>query len=211
MIKLIAMLLCAAPEETPAPPEDDTYTGKRHFEITMGFTGGVRDETRTGFGFTGGTSPAQALTAPFSLAPYDRTVVYGLAWDVRYVTQHVRFTVGLQKPFASFRMTDAVTGEVGTRSLSLWDIRFGLGTEYAFKHVTPYVDVIGDVQKVDAALTVGTETANYSAWTFGFVVRAGVRVHMGEALFLAPAGEIGLGGPVRWGVGLQAGWVLPIG
>jgi hypothetical protein len=164
MIHLIAMLLTATPEETPELPPDDTYLKRHHFDVSMGFTGSVRD------------------------LALDRAAVYGLAWETRFVTQHVRFTIGLQKPFASMPANP-----------SLWDIRFGLGTEYSFRYVTPYVDVIGDVQKIDAA------------WTFGFVARVGLRVHMGESLFLAPAGEIGLGGPVRWGVGLQAGWVLPVG
>jgi hypothetical protein len=165
----MAMLMCAVPEDATTPPPDDTfdgYTDKRHFELTMGFTGGVRET-----------------------AAFEPAAVYGLAWDTRYVTRHVRFTVGLQKPFVSHRAMD----------VNLWDVRFGLGTEYAFKYAAPFVDVLGDVQRVDVR------------WTFGFVVRAGVRVHMGEWLFLQPAGEVGLGGPVGWAVGLQAGWVFPVG
>jgi hypothetical protein len=224
-LAVIATLFLSAAETTDAPPPEDTfeaYTAKRHVELTMGFIGGLRDETRVGFGFNSGSASmlpyAQALTTPFALTPYDRTIVYGLSWETRYVTQHVRFTVGVSKPFASFRMMDAIfptdvggtTRDVGTRSLNLWDVRFGLGTEYAWRHVAPFVDVIGDMQYVGASMTVDGETAEYRAWTFGFVVRAGLRIHMGDSVFLAPTAEYGLGGPVRFGVGLQAGWVLPL-
>src|SRR5438128_2638824 len=107
----LILLLAAAPEDPPPPPANDDfsgYTARHHFEGSLGFLGGVRNETRGGFTFQSGTSDAQALATPFTLAPYDRTIVYGLAIEARYVTRHVRFTYGMQKPFASFRMTDAI-------------------------------------------------------------------------------------------------------
>ena len=221
----VFMLLSATEENPEPPPRDDFagYTSQHHFELTMGFLGGMRDETRAGYAFSSGSADlvphAEALTTPFALAPYDRTIVYGLAWETRYVARHLRFTMGLSKPFASFRMMDALfpvdvggtTREVGTRALNLWDVRFGLGLEYAFRYVTPFVDVIGDAQYVAASMTVDGLTATYKAWSFGFVARAGLRVQLGDGLFLAPTGELGLGGPVIFGVGLQAGWVLPLG
>lgn len=232
MTTLLAVLLMTAaypevdPQPVDAPPPDEfaeTYKAPRHFEITMGFMGGVRDATRGGYAFSSGTAEsiagAQALTDPFLQAPFNRVVTYGLAWEARYVAQHVRFTMGLQKPFASFRMAEAlfpgdVAGaplDIGTRSLDLWDVRFGLGTEYAFKYVTPFVDVVGDVQTVSASMTIGGETATYKATTFGFSVRAGLRVHMGDHLFLAPMGELGFGNGMKWGASLAAGWVIPVG
>jgi hypothetical protein len=222
---IAALFLSAADEAPAAPPGEDGlsgYTARRHLELSMGFLGGVRDETRAGYAFSSGTADvfphAQALATPFALAPYDRTIVSGLAWETRYVSQHLRFTVGLSKPFAAFRMMDAIfptdvggtTREVGTRSLTLWDVRFGLGGEYSFRHVAPFVDVIGDAQSISAAMTIDGETAQYRAWTFGFVVRAGLRIHMGDNLFVAPTGELGLGGPVKWAVGLQAGVLIPL-
>jgi hypothetical protein len=222
---LTAVLLSTAvPDETQPPPEDQFagYAARRHLELGMGFLGGVRDETRVGFVFAGGTAEsipyAQALTTPFALKPYDRAIVYGIGWEGRYVAQHIRFTVGLQKPNASFRMMDAifptdvggVTRDVGTRSLNLWDVRFGLGTEYAFKYAAPFVDVVGDMQAVKASMTIDGQTARYEAWTFGLAVRAGVRFNMGGGVFIAPMGEVGIGGPVMWGASLQAGWVVPL-
>lgn len=218
---LTAVLLSLADENlAEAPPPDDFagYTARHHFELTMGFLGGVRDETRAGYTFSSGSAQlgpgAEAIVTPFALTPYDRTIVYGLGWETRYVANHLRFTMGLQKPFASFRMMDALSpseaGIAGTRSLTLWDIRLGLGVEHAFRYAAPFVDVIGDAQYVNAALTIDTRSAQFKAWSFGFVVRAGVRIHVGEGLFIAPMGEVGIGGPVIWAAGLQAGWVLPL-
>ena len=219
---LAALLLTLAePTDAVPPPQDDFagYTSKRHLELTMGFLGGVRDETRAGYTFSSGSAElapgAEGIVTPFALTPYDRTIVYGLGWEARYVARHLRFTVGVQKPFASFRMMDALSpseaGLAGTRSLTLWDVRFGLGLEHSFRYVAPFIDVIGDAQYVNAALTVDSRAATFKAWSFGFVVRAGIRVHVGDALFSAPMGEIGVGGPVQWAAGLQAGWVIPMG
>src|SRR4051812_44654597 len=98
MFNLLAFALLTAAStdevEVPLPSEDtfDGYTAPRHFELTMGFIGGVRDETRAPYTFGSGTADsipyAQALATPFALAPYNRTVVYGLGWELRYVGRH---------------------------------------------------------------------------------------------------------------------------
>jgi hypothetical protein len=215
-----AVVLLAAAD--PAPQEEpNPYLADRHVEISMGFVGGVRDLSHMGFTFEDGNAEsipyAQALAAPFSAAPYGGVSVYGLGGEWRYVSRHIRITAGVQKPFASFRLSDAVgtydvggvQREVGTRSLSLWDFRFGLGAEYPFRYATPFVDVVGDMQVVSAYLTVDGQTADYRAWAFGFAVRAGVRLQVGDNMYLAPMGEYGIGGAVRWGAALQVGWVIP--
>src|SRR5205814_492418 len=54
MIDLLAALcIAAAPPEATTPAEDpmEAYTQPRHFELAMGFIGGVRDETRAGYAF----------------------------------------------------------------------------------------------------------------------------------------------------------------
>lgn len=208
----LAVLLCSAASDPEAPPPRDDFSGygaKHHLELSLGFLGGVRDESRAGYALDSGSAGLPPRSEGSS-APYERTIVYGAAGEVRYVARHLRLTAGLSKPFASFRLTDN-TGEVGTRSLDLWDVRFGIGLEHSFRYAAPFIDVLGDAQLISAAVTVDGQTAVYRAWTFGFVVRAGVRVHLGDGLFLSPMGEVGVGGPVQWGVGLQAGWVLAIG
>jgi hypothetical protein len=224
MTSLLALtLLTAAMDLPPPPPEESPYLAPRHVELAFGFVGGVRDLTRVGYVFEGGEAEsipfAAALAAPFSAPPYDQVPVYGVAFEYRYVARHLRITTGLQKPFAAFRLSDAIgtydvggiEREVGTRSLSMWDFRFGLGAEYSFRYVTPFVDLVGDAQLLNASLTIDGRTADYRAWAFGFSARAGLRVHLGDYLFLAPSGEYGLGGAVRYGASLQAGFIIPAG
>jgi hypothetical protein len=207
-----AIILAAvlATTDSPEPPPPDVYVSDSHLEASFGFMGGYRDLSRMPFAFEDGTSGEQALTEPFASAPYSGLPVMGVSGELRVVSHHLRFTVGLQKPFASFRLTDAVSGDVSTRSLSLWDFRFGLGGEYAFEYVAPFVDLLGDMQVVSASLTVGNQTADYKAWAFGFTVRAGVRFHLSKYLYIAPSAEVGLGGAQRFGASLQAGWVIPV-
>lgn len=204
------------------PKEDSPYLAVQHLEYGMGFMGGLRDESQTGFVFSNGSASgvpgAQGLIGPFSSSPYDKLAVVGLAWEVRAVMDHLRMTVGVQKPFTGFSLLDAQsTTEVGgasravsPRAISLWDLRFGFGVEHRFRYLTPYVDLMGDAQSVTTDLTVDGASATYKAWTFGFTVRAGVRLHLGHYMYLAPMGEVGVYGPVRWAAGLQVGWVVPL-
>jgi hypothetical protein len=202
----------------PVVREESPYLAVQHLEYGMGFTGGLRDESQTGFVFSGGGASsvpgAQGLISPFSQAPYDRLQVMGLAWELRAVVDHLRLTVGVQKPFAGFSLLDAQsTSSVGTvspRAVTLWDVRFGFGVEHRFRYLTPFADLLGDAQSVATDLTVDGAPASYKAWTFGFTARAGVRLHLGHYLYLAPMGELGVYGPVRWAVALQAGWVVPL-
>jgi hypothetical protein len=205
---ILAAVLATTDSFEPPPPE--VYVSHSHLEASFGFMGGYRDLSRMGFAFEDGTSPAQGLTDPFSAAPYSGLPVMGVSAELRVVAHHLRFTAGVQKPFASFRLSDAVSGDVSTHALSLWDFRFGLGGEYAFQHVAPFVDLLGDMQVVTASLAVSNQTADYKAWAFGFTVRAGVRFHLSEYLYIAPSAEIGLGGAQRFGASLQAGWVIPV-
>jgi hypothetical protein len=179
-------------------------------ELSVGFIGGYRDLSHMGFAFEDGVSSAQGLVDPFSAAPYSGLPVYGVSSELRVVAHHLRFTAGVQKPFASFRLSDAVNGDVSTRALTMWDFRFGLGGEYAFAHVAPFVDLLGDAQVVSAALAVSNQAVDYRAWAFGFTVRAGLRFHLSEYLYIAPSAEVGLGGAQRFGASLQAGWVIPV-
>ncbi len=198
------------------------YLARQHLEFGMGFLGGVRDEGRTGFVFAGGSASgvpgAQGLIDPFTTAPYNGVPVAGLGWELRSVVDHLRMTFGVQKPFTSFSLlstestvpVDGTPRTISPRSLGLWDLRFGFGVEHRFRWVTPYLDLLGDAQSVATDLTVDGQPASYKAWTFGFAVRAGARIHLGHYMYLAPSGEVGVYGPVRWGVSLQAGWQVPL-
>jgi hypothetical protein len=212
MTALLTAVLLAASDAEPLPPleEPNLYLSEHHIEVAFGFIGGVRDLSRSDFVFIEGAPSAQALADPFSAGPYNSVLVSGVAGELRYVAHHLRFTVGVQKPFAAFRLSDAVASDsVSTRQLSLWDFRFGIGTEYAFRYVAPFADVVGDMQLVDAAMVVDGQSTTFRAWAFGFSVRAGLRFHVGQYLYIAPCGEVGLGGAQRFGASLQTGWVIP--
>lgn len=181
-----------------------------HFEASMGFVAGQQsyDELR----FSRESGPANAPPEALQGAPYEGTEVFGLRYDVRLVVSHVRMTAGIDFPFTSFSAEDAVrdTG-VGVRrveSLKSYVLRFGIGGEYAFGPVAPFVDVLGSVHWVNTTLVFGGESAGYAASAFGFSARAGVRLQVRDWFFASIAGEVGILGPVRWGAELSVGFCV---
>ncbi|MBM4779728.1 MAG: hypothetical protein GQE15_18645 [Archangiaceae bacterium] len=207
----------------PEPEPEATFA----YELTMGFAGSVLDPSAMPLVFQSGEAVnvpgATGLTAPFGGASLRQLITAGPSWETRAIQSHVRFTLGLQKPYAAFRQgsidadVDAtgspLTGtpvHVSPRSLSLWVIRFGLGGEYTFGRVTPFADVLGDVQLATAEITVGGQPGTYKSSGFGFSVRAGARVRVDKYLSVGLAGEYGLVGTPRYGASLMVGWVFPI-
>jgi hypothetical protein len=212
---LLAQL--ARAEEPGLPGTDDGPVvvpprGYPTVEVSLGFMGALRDERTVGFSYKtgpGGDLPGgQALVEPFGAAPYDRVPVYGLGAEARVVSHHVRITTGFAKPFAQFRLGDVATPTVSPRSLSLADLRFGLGGEWAFKYAAPFIDLMGDAQWVSTEIALEGRSTTYAAWTFGFTVRGGVRLELSDNFFVVPMGEWGLTGPTRFGAQLQVGWRL---
>lgn len=202
--------------------DDERHFSTDRFELSVGFMGGGRDYRESGFVYAGGPGGdvpfGQALIEPLQRFPFVNARLFGPSWEVREVTSGVRFSVGLQKPFASFNTsagtaTSQVGGvdlEVSSRALSMWELRFGLGYEYTFaKRFTPFVDLIGQLDWVSAELTIGGAQARYQAQSFAFSAKAGVRVLVSKWVFIAPSAEIGLVGDVRWGAQLVAGVQLP--
>src|SRR3954462_1475530 len=72
-------------EPTPERPADGV-----HWELTLGFIGGLRDESVNGFVFHDGPAGelpgGSALVAPFAGAPYTNAIVSGPATELRVVT-----------------------------------------------------------------------------------------------------------------------------
>lgn len=188
------------------------------WELTMGFMGGVLDPSLLPLVFQEGSASAvpgaTGLVAPFGGPSVRSLITAGPAWEARVVQQHVRFTAGLQRPFAQFRQgaLDVDLGglQVSPRALSLWVVRFGLGGEYRLGRVTPFADLLGDVALASADLTVGGEQGVYRSSSFGFSVRAGARLAVNESLSIGLAGEYGLLGAPRFGATLLVGWVIPV-
>ena len=208
--------LAHADEAVPTP------VSGTHFELSFGFLGGTRDESRSSFVFAGGSAEAvpgaTALAAPFAAAPFNNIILTGPSLEARWVQHHVRMTVGVQKPFAQFALTEGVNGyevqgasrSVSVRAFSFWDLRFGLGGEYSFKSVTPFADLVGDAQWVSTDVTVDGAAGTFKALMFGTSVRAGVRVAISETMFISPSAEFGVLGPERYGAQLVVGFAFPV-
>jgi hypothetical protein len=220
-VSMLAAGASVAAEEYDAGPatvvEDDEASD--HFEFTMGFIAGARRYGGESFAHEkggGGVPGAQALVEPFDRAPYDDCTVLGLRYDLRLVVSHVRMTVGVDFPFASFdpektRRSYGVAGverEIAVQRIRPYELRFGIGGEYAFGRFTPFVDLVGEVDWVSTELSVDGTTVGYEASSFGFSARAGARLYVRDWFFVAAAGEIGIVGQRIWGAELSLGFAF---
>ena len=211
---MLSPLAAFAEPEAPPPVEEESTS---HFELAMGFMGGDRDYRGAGFSYTGGEGGAgggKSLIEPLERSPFDGARAFGPSWELRQVVERVRFTVGLQKPFTSFRLSDATSvtadgQQVGARSLSSWELRLGLGFEYQLGRVTPFVDLIGQIDWLTAQLTVDQQPATYRASSFAMSARGGARIQVSKLVFVAPSAEVGFTGDVRWTAQLMVGIKLP--
>ena len=183
--------------------DDDTPD---HFEFSMGFIAGQRSYDRLAFAL--GNLPAGALEG----APFDRVEVFGLRYDLRLVVSHVRMTVGVDLPFTSYSEDDArrmlPEGLRRVNTLRAYDLRFGIGGEYAFGPVAPFVDLTGSVHWASTELLLDAAATELDAVGFGFTARGGVRLQVRRWFFASVSGEVGIVGPVRWGVDLSVGFAL---
>jgi hypothetical protein len=190
-----------------------------HFELTMGFLAGARSYGEESFTLASGgdgVDGAGALVAPFRRAPFDYVPVYGLRYDLRLVVSYVRMTVGVDFPFAhlppadssSVQAMDGVERGILVRSIRPYELRFGIGGEIPLGRVTPFVDLVGEVDWVSAHLVIDGEGATYEATSFGFSARAGARIYLRDWFFISGAGEIGLVGNRFWGAELSLGFAF---
>ncbi|MFZ5442555.1 MAG: hypothetical protein ACOZQL_21270 [Myxococcota bacterium] len=192
----------------------ETYQ-RTHAEVSFGYLGQWSDERNRALELkSSGENPPLAglVTDPFLGAPFDATVLAGPALEWRLVSSQVRFTVGVRFPFTNFRPSDTAQTvslqgaphEVLVRSVSLWDLRTGLGFELPFRRVTPFVDVLGDVQTLSTQLVIDGAPATYQGRAFSLGGRVGVRYQVNH-LFVLLAAEATALGPLRLGGTLQAG------
>jgi hypothetical protein len=180
-----------------------------HVAFSMGFLGATRDYRRSPFEVTDGAGSrllGSDPRVPFHQAPFDRLPVYGLRYDTRLVISGVRMTAGFDFPFASAAATTVVDRTVTLASLRPYELRFGIGYEAPTKRVVPFIDLLGGVHWTTASLLVDGEPVNYASTAFAYSVRAGVRVDLRKAFFMSAAGELGLGGDVRYGGELVVGF-----
>lgn len=221
---LLAMTLAATcPLDDQPCPKDEAPRALRtyrrtHGELSVGYLGQWADETNRALELKpSGANPevAGAITEPFLGAPYSGSIISGPMFETRMVVERLRFTVGARFPFASFRPGDTaqvvdVGGtqhEVLVRSMKLWDLRTGLGFELPFERVTPFLDVLGDVQFMTTQLIIDGAPATYSGSAFSLGGRLGLRVQVSH-LFLQAAAEATAIGPRRVGGSLMAGFAF---
>lgn len=193
------------------------YVERVHTELSFGYLGEWRSDAARSWELSSqGVAPgAAAMTAPFNGKPFDGVVASGMTLESRVVYDRVRFSVGFRLPFASFRQADTTSTvdfggtshEVMVRSLSMLGFRTGLGVELPFGLVTPYLDLLGDVEKVSASLVVDGDRTEWSAAGFSLGVRTGVRVQVSQVFVMLGAEATALGAP-RFGGTVQAGFAF---
>ncbi len=190
-------------------PEPERSPSSSRFEVSFGFLAGERSLPSGSFA---AQDLAGAITVPYGALDSDSVRAYGPRIEWRSVHNHVRTSLGLQWPhpaFGSGQLTllpiggDAVP--VVTRSISVFELRLGIGAEAKIWKLRPFVDLVGDMQWVSATLATSGNEASYSARRFGYGVTGGLSIPLGEGMFLAAAGEAGLTGAMRWGAQLMIG------
>ncbi len=220
VIGLVVIVLASAVEiaRAEAQSHDDAAgdEGEAHGELTMGFLAGGRSYEGMAFATESSVPGAGALVAPFEAAPFDGATVLGLRYDARLVASHVRMTVGIDLPFATYRASDA-TGtyrvldadtRVTVQSLRPYELRFGIGGEGRVGPVALFGDLLGGVHWVAATLSIEGQSADYSTVAFAFSLRAGARLYVRDWFFVSAAGELGLVGPGTWTSELSLGFSL---
>lgn len=205
------------PQPPPADDDDDVLAKGDHIEFTMGFLAGQRSYSKTSFTFDGGTAEGiggGGLVKPFTRVPFDKATVLGLRYDARLVMSFIRMTVGFDLPFPTYKVSDSTMTEdingtmrqVSVQSLSAKELRFGIGAEYQFKKVALFADLIGGVHWVNSELAIDGFKADYSATSFAFSGRGGIRGYVRKWFFASATGEVGLIGDLVWNAELSVGF-----
>lgn len=218
-LPLVLAMALAATCPLESEPCDALHTYKRsHGELSFGYLGQWTDETNRALELEPRDSNppvAGAITDPFLGAPYSGSIISGPLIESRMVVDKVRFTVGFRFPFTNFRPSDtAQTVDIGgtqhdvlVRSMKMWDLRTGLGFEFPFERVTPFIDVLGDVQFMTTQLVIDNLPATYKGSAFSLGGRVGMRVQLSH-LFIQAAAEATALGPRRYGGSLMVGFAF---
>jgi hypothetical protein len=213
-MNLPLLMMLALGAVSPGDDEDRDSRGN-HVEVSFGYLGQWTDERNRSLELkpTSADPPyAGAVTDPFLGKPYDSAILAGPVLEWRGIYDQVRLTVGVRFPFSNFRPSDTaqsvtlggVQHDVLVRSMSLWDFRTGIGFEIPFKRVSPFFDVLGDVQTMTTQLSIDGVTATYTGRAFSLGGRLGARYQV-DHLFVALAAEATALGPLRIGGTLQVG------
>jgi len=195
---------------------DDLLSENSHFEMSVGFMGGMRSYGAAPFAVDGKTDTLAGIEEPFVLIPFEDSAVFGPRWETRVVLSPIRMTLGYQRPYPTWTGLEGTraTGpagekyEVSARGLKADELRLGLGVEVPTSRVTPFVDLVGDIAWVRADLAVDGVPVQYSSESFSLATRGGVRIQTHEAAFVEVAGEYGLVGANDWSAHLMVGFAV---
>ena len=194
----------------------DVMSEETHFELAVGFMGGVRSYGHAPFAIASDNVGLAGLDEPFVLIPFEDSPVFGPSWESRLVLSQIRMTLGYQRPYPTWEGLESTraTGVDGqklaasARGLRANELRFGLGLETRSGKVTPFVDLVGDIAWVSTDLAVNGDAATYTSESFSMAARGGVRLQAADYVFVEVAGEYGLLGPNEWGAQLMVGFAI---
>lgn len=211
----LSMMLVLASASHAVELEDEHLERGNSVEISFGYLGQWSDERNRALELQPSSYDAPnagAVTDPFLGKPYSGAILAGPTLEWRGIYKQVRLTVGVRFPFANFRPSDTaqtvtIAGaphEVVVRSMTMWDLRTGIGFELPFKRVSPFIDLLGDMQTLTTQLSIDGQPATYTGRAFSLGGRLGVRYQV-DHLFVVLAAEATALGPLRLGGTLQVG------
>ncbi len=212
-LPLVMMLVLSS--ASPAADDEELAARSNAVELSFGYLGQWTDERNRALQLEPSDSDppfAGAVTDPFLGAPYSGAILAGPTLEWRGIYKQVRLTVGVRFPFANFRPSDTaqtvtIAGaphDVIVRSMTMWDLRTGIGFEVPFKRVSPFFDMLGDMQTLTTQLSIDGAPATYTGRAFSLGGRVGARYQV-DHLFVALAAEATALGPLRFGGTLQVG------
>ena len=208
MRKLFLASLCLGLWTSPALADRDN-----HFDISFSFLAGQRSYDGATFGYTEGTA-SPGLGGSFNAPPFAGVSVAGPGGEANLVISRVRFTIGIQRPYANLAAAQrtiplAQTSPVQVHGLNIFEVRYGLGYEFPVKRFTLMADLMGTTDKLSALLTVGDEQATYESKNFGYSARIGARYAINRLYYAHASAEFGMGGNIDAGGYVGVGFRTP--
>ena len=208
MRKPIVASLCLIFWTSPAFADRDN-----HFDMSFSFLAGQRSYDGATFGFSDGTA-SPSLGGSFQSPPFTGVSVAGPGGEANLVISRVRFTIGIQRPYASLasdqrKIQLADASSVQVHGLSVFEVRYGLGYEYPFDRFTLFADLMGTADSLSALLTVGDDQATYKSENFAYSGRIGGRYAINRHYYFHASAEFGMVGNIDAGGYLGVGFRSP--
>jgi hypothetical protein len=186
-----------------------------HFEMGVGFLAGGRSYDAAPFALVEDDAQLRGIAGlrrPFESSPY-QTVSLGPRIGATLVLDVIRVSGAWQRAYPTYANLQTVTAKnadgelLDARSTGLTtdEWRLGLGLEPRLEGPTPFVDLVGDIHKVNTTLAIDGERAAYRSEAFSMALRGGLRIPASDCIFVELAGEWGFAGPTDWGASIMVG------